>query len=555
MIRLFPVLAIVLMLGPVVAGLAGTLLPAFGWFPALGGDRFGLEPFRRVFDQPGIGTSVALSFGTGLLATGLSLALAVGFVAASFGTPLLARIGRLISPMLSIPHATLALGLAFLLAPSGWLVRMVSPWATGWAWPPDLLILNDPQGLSLVLGLVLKEAPFLFLMLAAALDRLDAPSLHSVARSLGYAPMTAWIKVILPQIYPRLRLPVLAVLAFSTSVVDLSVILGPATPAPLAVRVVTWANDPDLSMRFLAAAGAVVQICVAAAAIGLWILAEHVVAVVTRGWLSNGGRGRREGMVRHGAICLTLGASALSVLALLGLVFWSVADTWRFPDAIPSRFSLGVWSRAEIWEPLATTVIVALLSAGIAAIVTVGCLEFEIRRDRRPSARMQALLYLPLLVPQVAFLLGVQILLVWLRLDGSWLALIWAHLVFVLPYVFLSMAGPWRRFDRRWIRLGRSLGEGPNQVLFRVTLPMLARPVLTGVAVGISVSVAQYLPTLFAGAGRLTTLTTEAVALSSGGDRRIIGVYGWLQMVLPLIAFLMVRAVPGWIFRPGRGTG
>ena len=34
MIRLFPVLAIVLMLGPVVAGLAGTLLPAFGWFAA-----------------------------------------------------------------------------------------------------------------------------------------------------------------------------------------------------------------------------------------------------------------------------------------------------------------------------------------------------------------------------------------------------------------------------------------------------------------------------------------------------------------------------------------
>ena len=91
-------------------------------------------------------------------------------------------------------------------------------------------------------------------MLVAALDSLDAPRLHSVARSLGYAPMTAWIKVILPQIYPRLRLPVLAVLAFSTSVVDISVILGPATPAPLAVRVVTWANDPDLSMRFLAAA-------------------------------------------------------------------------------------------------------------------------------------------------------------------------------------------------------------------------------------------------------------------------------------------------------------
>lgn len=554
-IRLFPVLAIVLMLGPVVAGLAGTVLPAFGWFPALGGDSFGIAPFETLLAQPGIWRSIALSFGVGLAATALSLALAIGFVAASFGAPLMAWIGRCISPMLSIPHATLALGLAFLLAPSGWVVRMISPWATGWVWPPDVLIVHDPQGLSLIFGLVLKEAPFLFLMLLAALDRLDAPRLHSVARSLGYAPMTAWIKVILPQVYPRLRLPILAVLAFSTSVVDVAIILGPGTPAPLAVRVVEWANDPDLSRRFLAAAGAVAQIGVAVAAIGVWIGLEHVVARLTRRWLSSGGRGRAEGPVRQGIIGLTFAASFVSVLALLGLVLWSVTGGWRFPEALPSRFSLEIWGDAEIWGPLMTTLAVSLASACIATVVTIGCLEAEIRRDKSPSARMQGLLYLPLLVPQVAFLLGLQMLLVGLRLDGSWLALIWAHLVFVLPYVFLSMAGPWRRFDRRWITVAHSLGHGPNRVLFGVTLPMLARPVLTGFAVGIAVSVAQYLPTLFAGAGRLTTLTTEAVALSSGGDRRIIGVYGWLQMALPLGAFLLARTLPGWIFRSGRGPG
>jgi putative thiamine transport system permease protein len=210
MIRLFPVFAVILMLGPVSAGLAGTVLPAFGWFPALGGDSVGFEPFKTLGEQPGIAQSIFLSFSTGMLATVLSLLLAIGFVAASFGTPLMERMGRLIAPMLSIPHATLALGLAFLLAPSGWLIRAVSPWATGWVWPPDFLIINDPGGLSLVLGLVLKEAPFLFLMLLAALDRLDASRLHIVSRSLGYAPMTAWVKVILPQVYPRLRLPIFA---------------------------------------------------------------------------------------------------------------------------------------------------------------------------------------------------------------------------------------------------------------------------------------------------------------------------------------------------------
>ena len=58
------------------------------------------------------------------------------------------------------------------------------------------------------------------------------------------------------------------------------------------------------------------------------------------------------------------------------------------------------------------------------------------------------------------------------------------------------------------------------------------------VAVGFAVSVAQYLPTLFAGAGRYATITTEAVTLASGANRRIIGVYAVAQAALPLLGFL-----------------
>jgi len=35
-------------LAPVGAGLIGTWLPAFGYFPALGGDAFGLAPWRAL---------------------------------------------------------------------------------------------------------------------------------------------------------------------------------------------------------------------------------------------------------------------------------------------------------------------------------------------------------------------------------------------------------------------------------------------------------------------------------------------------------------------------
>jgi putative thiamine transport system permease protein len=55
-------------------------------------------------------------------------------------------------------------------------------------------------------------------------------------------------------------------------------------------------------------------------------------------------------------------------------------------------------------------------------------------------------------------------------------------------------------------------------VLLAAKMPANACPALLAFATGFSVSMAQYMPTLWLGAGRYATLTTEAVALSSGGS-------------------------------------
>ncbi|MCU0922346.1 MAG: ABC transporter permease, partial [Burkholderiaceae bacterium] len=57
---------------PIVAGLAGTLLPAFGWLPALGGDALSLQPWRALLDTPGLGTALQLTLAVGWSATMLS---------------------------------------------------------------------------------------------------------------------------------------------------------------------------------------------------------------------------------------------------------------------------------------------------------------------------------------------------------------------------------------------------------------------------------------------------------------------------------------------------
>jgi hypothetical protein len=65
-----------------------------------------------------------------------------GAAAALHARPRLAA--RLLAPFLAAPHAAIAIGLAFVIAPSGWIARALSPWATGWETPPDLATVHDP---------------------------------------------------------------------------------------------------------------------------------------------------------------------------------------------------------------------------------------------------------------------------------------------------------------------------------------------------------------------------------------------------------------------------
>ena len=551
-----PALTLLLFLLPIVAGLAGTLLPAFGWLPAIGGHALSLAPWRELVREPGFAVSVTLSLQIGLLAALLSLAAAVGFCALLADRPWFRRSGALVSPLLAAPHVAVAIGFAFLIAPSGWLVRLVSPALTGWERPPiDLVTLRDPAGLAMVAGLMLKEVPYLVLMILAALRQVPQRQRVMSAAALGYGGASAWLKTVFPAVYAQLRLPVYAVLAFSLSNVEVGMILAPANPPPLALLAARWFSDYDLQRYFPAAAAAVLQLLLVVGALLAWRGGEWLVARLGRAWCA---RGQRRGLAEiatriagsGGVACLLLGAATLLAMGL-----WSLAEVWRYPAALPSAWSLSTWraQAGQVGGTVWTTFSLAVGTAALALALSIACLENESRRGVGPGARALWLLYTPLLVPQIAFLFGFQVLLVQMRLDGMWLAVAWAQLVFVLPYVFLSLADPWRALDPRYARTAAALGVTPACVLWRVRLPLLLKPIAIAFAVGCAVSVAQYLPTLFAGAGRVATLTTEAVTLSAGGDRRVLGVYAVLQALMPLAIYLAAQWLPAFCHRHRKG--
>lgn len=554
MLRLVPVVILTILIGPVVAGLAGVIGPALGWLPALGGHDWTLAWFERAAMAPGFGRSVWTSYWTGLGTTALSVLLVALFLSAWGGTRLFERVAAFTAPLFAIPHAAAAIGLAFLVAPSGWLIRLVSPWATGFERPPDWLIVNDPGGWALLAGLVVKEVPFLLLMALAALPQSDAPRRIRAARTLGYGRVWGWLSAVFPSVYAQIRLPVYAVLAYATSVVDVAIILGPVAPPTLAVQILRWQNDPDLTLRFTAAAGALIQLGVTAAALITWWLVERGVvaifgAVVVRGW-----RLRRDAVLRWLALAAMGLASGVVLGGLIALALWSFAGLWQFPSAFPDRLTLLHWMRhaPQIAGPALTAIQIGLVSAAIALVLVLGAVENAYRRSITPSRRVLALLYIPLIVPQISFLFGLILLVLRLGIDGTFWAVVLAHLVFVIPYVYLALADPYAAFDSRYLDLARSLGKSPARAFFTIRLPMMMRAILTAFAFGFAVSIAQYLPTLLIGAGRLPTVTTEAVALAAGGDRRVLGAFAMVQSALPVVAFIAAAWIPAVVYRNRR---
>lgn len=529
---------------PIALGLWQTLLPAFGYLPAIGASDLGIQSWQRLLDLPGFATSLGLTLGTGLTATTLSLLAAAGLHAGLAHSRAWFVVARLMTPLLAAPHAALGIGLAFMIAPSGWLLRLFSPWATGLDLPPDIVTVHDPAGLALIAGLVVKETPFLFLMIAAALNQIDLASQLKIARALGYARTQAWIAMVFPRVYRQIRLALYAVLAYSLSTVDLAIVLGPGHPPTLAVQTLRWFSDPDVALLLPASAAALLLAFLVAAAIALWRIGESLVGWGGRRWIA---RGRRSAWPSHAVqtiATLALTMLALGLASLVLLAIWSFAWRWSFPNALPEIWSLAVWTGAAWAQALQTTGLIAAAATAISLAAAIAVLEWQNQASGRASTILAVTAYVPLILPQPAFVFGLSIVALRIGIDQSAGAVIWAHCLFVFPYMLLTLADPWRALDPRLIRSAAALGQGPWSILVRIKLPLLARPLLAAAAIGFAVSVAQYLPTLVIGGGRVETLTTEAVALSSGGDRRVVGAYASLQALLPLLGYSLALALP-----------
>lgn len=528
---------------PVGAGLAGTITAGFDG-----------EAWRALLNTPGLVRAASLSVWTGVAATVISLLLAHLTVALAWSSERLLRLRMWALPVLATPHLALAIGLVLLLSPSGLLLRLLSPWATGFEQPPNWATVQDSLGIALILGLVTKETPFLILVLLGSLAQVDARRLMLQARVLGYGQLKSWLVAVAPLLQRQSRLATAAVLVFGITNVEVALPLGPSTPPPLSLLLLQWFSDADLSMRLRAFAGAWLLLGITVLTLFTGKLAVRSVSHLWRRWATDGRRAVKERFARFVISIPIGGVLTLGVAAVFALLLRSFGGAWRFPNALPDQPSLDAWQAvaSELNTTLASTLALGFGTAALAVLLVLAAAEML---HDRPRARrgIAIALFVPLLLPQMAFLFGLQTLLIQLAIDGTFLAVLWSHLVFALPYVWAVLSEARAQVPSGLPLAARVLGSSLMRTWMLVIVPLLAKSMLLALALGFAVSVALYLPTLFAGAGRIATATTEAAAAMSAGNLRAAAAQGVVQALAPLLLFVLVAVLGHAMFRHRRG--
>ena len=196
-----------------------------------------------------------------------------------------------------------------------------------------------------------------------------------------------------------------------------------------------------------------------------------------------------------------------------------------------------------MWGSSGTVLGTAVLAAACSTFALVWAVAWLECAPRRWDERLRPWIYLPLVLPSVLWVLGVHYWALRLGFSDHWVGVAVAHSLVVLPYVLIALSPAYQGFDVRYQHAAASMGRSQAMFLLRIKWPLLKAALCSAWAVGVAVSVAQYLPTVHLGGGRVSTVTTEAVALAAGAQRSLTAAYAWLQWLIPVLAFSLAAGL------------
>jgi len=239
---------------------------------------------------------------------------------------------------------------------------------------------------------------------------------------------------------------------------------------------------------------------------------------------------------------------AASCAPLVMLIILTVSTYWPYPALIPEVVSSGYYSHVftgnrQTLMAVVTSILLAfcvmLLSLLIAVPTgkSIACYNF------RGKGFIKILVLVPLIVPSIAVITGIQISMIRLGLTGTFVGVALIQTLFAMPYAIRIMTNVFEIVGNDLEQQATVLGAGAVSVFLKVTLPRIMPGLLSAGALGFTVSIAQYVTTFMIGGGRIITVAMLIVPHIRSREHHIAAVYSVILILAALLSLYLTEKV------------
>lgn len=224
------------------------------------------------------------------------------------------------------------------------------------------------------------------------------------------------------------------------------------------------------------------------------------------------------------------------------------AFRWFYPQLFPNELSLDAWesifnpaSGVDLWGSLWTSIFIAVTVTVVSLIIGMPTARALGMYKFRGKRFVEFLILAPIIVPGIAYTVGLNINFLQLGLANSVFGVMLVHLIPVMPYVVLTLSGVFANYNPDFEAQARTLGAGPINTFRLVTLPAIFPGLVVSGLFAFLVSWSQYILTLLIGGGKVQTIPLLVfTAATSGNNARAAAIS--LVFIAPAVLILILTS-------------
>ncbi len=475
-----------------ILSLAGLIFPSFGFFPPFSHE-FSLKYFTQISQYPNLTASLFYSLKVGFISFWASLFCAIALC--RYQSRILQYLWYIVIIM---PVAGLSLGFLFLIAPKGFIARLI-----GLDWDYYGYSVPDFWGLSHILVLMLKEIPFLTLIFHQASTDKKIKNEIEQAIIIGQSAKHAFHDIAIAQIIHKCFWGLAISMVYALNSLDANLVAGATNPPNLSGLLLQILNNDNNYVL-----GACLSIIILLINALFIVINLKIIKILMKNWFRFYFIMPIFSIIAHGII-------GIIMLSLGILILWSISDGWFAPSVLPENYTFNSIMNAmgNNWQAMSNSILLAMIASILAILIVL----WFIFNNPKPKLWQLCLIYYPLIMPDAVFAWG---LLKFSAFSPDYLNIFIIFLSFAMAYSYLLTLGHFQRLNQETLDNAKIIGANRWQVFWHIIVPSLENILFWNIAIIAVICCSLYAPIYIINGGITPIFALEIISSINSASRQ-----------------------------------